>query len=74
VTDVVMPELGGHGLAERLTALHPGLKVLFISGHSDEVIRQHGLLRPGTALLRKPFTPSELIRRVRDLLVSGGQG
>jgi two-component system cell cycle sensor histidine kinase/response regulator CckA len=68
VADVVMPELGGHALAERLAAAHPETKILFISGHPDDVLRAHGVLEGGRALLRKPFTPSELLARAQDLL------
>lgn len=68
VADVVMPELGGRVLAERLALEHPDVKVLFVSGHPDEVLEEHGVLRGGKALLRKPFTPSQLLARARELL------
>lgn len=74
VTDVVMPQMGGPQLAERLLAERPGLKVLFISGYSDMALTRQGRLLPGTALLQKPFTPGQLVRRVRELLDSTNAG
>ncbi len=68
VTDVVMPQMGGQQLAMRLLSERPTLKVLFISGYSDMALVQHGTLVPGTALLQKPFTPGQLVQRVRQLL------
>jgi CheY-like chemotaxis protein len=63
VTDVVMPTMGGPELAERLTALLPGLRVLFVSGYTkdDAVLR-------GCPFLAKPFTPAKLVRKVREVL------
>jgi two-component system cell cycle sensor histidine kinase/response regulator CckA len=68
VTDVVMPQMGGEQLARRLLTERPTLKVLFISGYSDLGVLQHGALLAGTALLQKPFTPGQLVERVRQLL------
>ena len=68
VTDVVMPQMGGQQLAVRMLSERPTLKVLFISGYSDMALLQHGTLVPGTALLQKPFTPGQLVHRVRELL------
>jgi signal transduction histidine kinase/ActR/RegA family two-component response regulator len=67
VTDVVMPELGGRELAERAVALRPGMKVMFMSGHTQDVVLKEGVRR-GTAFLQKPFTPSGLAQKVRDTL------
>ncbi len=66
-TDMVMPSMGGHDLASELTALRPGLKVLFVSGYADDVIGR-GELGPGDAFLQKPVDPRMLARKVRQLL------
>ena len=68
VTDVVMPQMGGEQLAVKMLSERPGLKVLFISGYTDLAVLSHGTLVPGTALLQKPFTPGQLVHRVRELL------
>lgn len=68
VTDVVMPGMNGRQLATRLETLRPSLQVLYISGYTNDAISGSGLLAPGVAFLQKPFTPSELARRVRALL------
>jgi PAS domain S-box-containing protein len=68
LTDVVMPDIGGRALAERLVALFPHLRVLFMSGYSDEAVYRHGIIRPGTAFLEKPFTQAGIARKVREVL------
>jgi CheY-like chemotaxis protein len=68
VTDVVMPEMSGRELAVRLLERRPDIKVLYISGYSEDAIAQHGVLDPGTTLLAKPFTPDDLRRTVAMLL------
>src|SRR5436309_1777273 len=68
LTDVVMPEMSGLDLADRLVQSRRGLKILYMSGYTDDAIVHHGVLDPGTALLQKPFTPDRLTRRVGDLL------
>jgi len=68
VTDVVMPEVGGPELARRLTTQMPGIKVLFVSGYSDEAIVRHGVIESGTAFLQKPFTRASLARKIREVL------
>lgn len=70
ITDVVMPGMNGKMLAERLKKNIPELKVLFISGYTDDVIVHHGILDPGFELLMKPFTRAELLRNVRRILDS----
>jgi signal transduction histidine kinase/ActR/RegA family two-component response regulator len=66
-TDMVMPAMGGHDLANELTARRPGLKVLFVSGYSDEMVGR-GALGPGDAFLQKPVDPKTLARKVREVL------
>ena len=68
LTDVVMPELSGSALAERVTRLLPDVRVLFMSGYSDEVVTRNGTLTPGSAFLEKPFSGNELAAKVRETL------
>lgn len=68
VTDVIMPYMGGRELAEQLKILRPQLKVLFISGYTDDAVVQHGLMTAEVAFLAKPFSPSDLATKVREVL------
>ena len=68
VSDVIMPGQGGPALAAELTELFPHLRVLFVSGYTDDAIVHHGVLDPGIAFLQKPFTPDSLGRKVREVL------
>ena len=68
LTDVVMPQMSGKQLAERLGLLKPGLRVLYMSGYPDEAIASHGVRTPGTTFLGKPFGAAELTRKVRSAL------
>jgi FixJ family two-component response regulator len=62
--------MGGKELSERVQALRPRIKVLFISGYTDDAMARHGVLEPGIHLLNKPFTAAELARKVREVLDS----
>ncbi|MBW3552661.1 MAG: PAS domain S-box protein [Gemmatimonadetes bacterium] len=75
LSDVVMPELGGRELVERITAERPGMPVILMSGYTDDVILRHGAREVGAAFLEKPFTPAALVEQVRltlDGVVAGG--
>ena len=68
LTDVVMPGLSGGQLAEILAAERPDLRVLFMSGYTDDALSPHGVLRPGVHYLQKPFSPEVLAQKVREVL------
>lgn len=68
VTDMVMPRMGGHDLAERLVPLRPEMKVLFMSGYTDKVSLHHRVLNREAAFLQKPFGPGTLTAKVREVL------
>lgn len=68
LTDVIMPELSGREVAERLKALYPHIKVLFMSGYTDDEVIQHGLLTAEVEFISKPFSPKTLAAKVREIL------
>jgi CheY-like chemotaxis protein len=68
LTDVVMPEVNGRDLAERLAPSAPAMRILFMSGYSDEAVYRHGEISPNAAFIEKPFTDRTLARKVRDVL------
>jgi signal transduction histidine kinase len=71
VTDVIMPHMNGHELAGKLSQLRPDMKVLYVSGYSDNEIGDHGQLDPRYELLQKPFTPQTLARKIREVIREG---
>jgi len=73
VTDVMMPGIGGRELATKLSAIRPGICVLFLSGYTEDVVVTPGALGPGTAFLQKPFTLQHLAKKVREVLRSKPQ-
>ncbi len=70
ITDVVMPKMGGKETAERLQPLYPQMKVIYMSGYTDNAIVHHGVLTPGLNFIEKPFSPEGLARKVRETLDS----
>ena len=68
ITDVVMPRLSGRELAARLTAARPDLKILYISGYTDDSVFRHGVLQGGMDFLQKPFNLKALAAKIREVL------
>lgn len=68
LTDVVMPGASGPELTRRLVEQRPGLKVIYMSGYTEDAIVQHGVLKPGITFLHKPFTSDTLGRKIREVL------
>ena len=66
LTDVVMPGMNGRELSERLTTRYPGRPTLYMSGYADNILGHQGLLAVETELLRKPFTPRDAARKIRQ--------
>ena len=76
VTDVVMPQMSGKELADRLAPLHPEMTVFFMSGYTDGDLTSYGLPEPSQHFIPKPFRPMDLVKKVRDILDAspGGHG
>ena len=72
LTDVIMPEMNGRDLVGNLTSLCPGLRCLYMSGYTAEIIASHGVLDPGVNFIKKPFMRDELGAKIREILQSGG--
>jgi PAS domain S-box-containing protein len=68
ITDVVMPQMGGGELAQKLRSVRPGLKFLFMSGYPDDAVVRQGVLEEGAPFIQKPFMLEALARKVRDVL------
>jgi DNA-binding NtrC family response regulator len=68
LTDVIMPTMSGRDLVKRLGARNKKMRVLYMSGYTDNVIAQGGILEEGLAFLQKPFTPKALSQKVREVL------
>jgi CheY-like chemotaxis protein len=71
LTDLVMPGIGGRLIAEQMATRRPEMGVLYMSGYTDDVVVRHGGLDAGMAFLQKPFTPTALAQKVREVLDSG---
>ncbi|MDZ7665531.1 MAG: PAS domain S-box protein [Desulfotignum sp.] len=68
ITDVVMPEMNGRDIARQITSLYPGIRLLFMSGYTANVIAHHGVLDDGVAFIQKPFSMAEMTAKVREVL------
>ena len=73
ITDVIMPKLNGRELAERVAVIRPDMRVLFMSGYTDNAVVASGILKEDRWFLQKPFTPAALARKVRQVLEAGGK-
>jgi two-component system, cell cycle sensor histidine kinase and response regulator CckA len=71
LTDIVMPQVNARELAQQIRSLRPGIKVLFMSGYTASVIESEAILDSGAAFIEKPFTPSTLTVKVREVLDTG---
>ncbi len=74
ITDVVMPEMNGRELAERIQILHPGIRCLFMSGYTANVIARQSVLKPGVHFLQKPFNQTELAAKLREVIEGVNRG
>ena len=67
-TDMVMPGMGGRELVNRIRVTHPAVRILFMSGYTDDAVMQRGIHESGTAFLQKPFSADTLTRKIRSVL------
>jgi two-component system cell cycle sensor histidine kinase/response regulator CckA len=70
MTDVVMPGISGRELAVRVMKIRPGIKILYMSGYTDQSVVHHGILETDAVLLQKPFTMVTLASKLRELLTA----
>jgi YesN/AraC family two-component response regulator len=68
VTDIVMPGMSGYELAEKIVSYNPDMKVLYMSGYTDDAVVHHGMMAEGVPFIQKPFTPINLSHKVREVL------
>jgi two-component system cell cycle sensor histidine kinase/response regulator CckA len=73
ITDVIMPKMSGTEMAAMLVRERPDMKVLYISGYTDNAVVNSGLLHQEVAFLQKPFTPAALVQKVHELLLNNGK-
>ena len=72
MTDVVMPEMNGRDLAKRILSMHPGIRRLFMSGHTSDILARHGVLDEGVCFIQKPFSMKTLAGKIREALDGPG--
>ena len=68
LTDVIMPGMSGRQLAERILTKRPKIRIMYMTGYTDDMVVQHKVLEPGVQLLQKPFTRADLALKVRATL------
>jgi YesN/AraC family two-component response regulator len=68
MTDVVMPQMGGRELAEKLKLKFPNLKILYTSGYTDDAVMRHGVIEANTNFMQKPYTPEAITNKIRQIL------
>ena len=68
MTDVLMPQMGGSELAEKLTEIQPDLRILFTSGYTDDAVIRHNIIDADNNFIQKPFTFDSLTNKVREIL------
>lgn len=73
ITDVVMPEMNGKELSDQIRKIRPGIKVMFMSGYTETVVPLRDIVESGSDFLQKPFTPSTLARKIREVLDGDGR-